>query len=143
MKALLVLLSLGTVSLLTFNGCGKKEPPPPAAYEISGVKIDIPRLQAAFAKTPALQPTLNSAISQLRYGKEAHRPRSFVRTCVLAYQAACLARNPAKAAFPERVASDMVSKKTLDWSTGLLLPATEISHRQGLGARPRFLIARL
>jgi len=69
MKALLVLLSLGTVSLLTFNGCGKKEPPPQAAYDISGVKVDIPKLQATFVNSPDLQPALNQAVSQLRYGQ--------------------------------------------------------------------------
>jgi len=69
MKPLVLLSCLSLTCLITLPGCGKKEPPPPAAYEISGVKIDIPKLQAAFAKTPELQPTLNSAISQLRYGQ--------------------------------------------------------------------------
>jgi hypothetical protein len=67
-------------------------------------------------------------------------PYTALRPDVMDYQAACLARNAANAAFPERVVSDMVSKKS-DWSTCLLFQATEISHRQGLGRRPRFLMA--
>ena len=50
-------------------------------------------------------------------------------------------RNSDNAAFPALVASDMLSKKS-DWRTGLFFPATYISYLQGLGGRPRLLMAR-
>jgi len=55
---------------LAFAGCGKKEPPTPPAYEISGVKVDMPKLQAAFAGAPPeLTSDINTATSMVRYGQ--------------------------------------------------------------------------
>jgi hypothetical protein len=69
MKPLTILLSFGTAGLLIFGGCGKKDVPSQAPYDISGVKVDIPKLQATFVNSPDLQPILNQAVSQLRYGQ--------------------------------------------------------------------------
>jgi hypothetical protein len=55
--------------LFVFSGCGKKEPPHNAPYDIGGVKVDIPKLQQMFSTTPDLQPPVNQAVSQLRYGR--------------------------------------------------------------------------
>jgi hypothetical protein len=56
---------------LAFTGCGKKAPPAPAAYDINGVKVDVPALQAAFSGTPNadIQAAINDVSSDLRYGQ--------------------------------------------------------------------------
>ena len=70
MKALILLFVLCAAPLIALTGCGKKEGVASMTpYEISGVKVDIPKLQQAFANSPDLQPELNQAVSQLRYGQ--------------------------------------------------------------------------
>ena len=51
-----------------YVGCKKKEPAL-APYEISGVKVDMPKLQQTFADAkPELQGPLNETSSNVRYG---------------------------------------------------------------------------
>jgi|SRR6185295_6132213 hypothetical protein len=58
--------------LLAFAGCGKKAPAVPPAYEVSGVKIDIPKLQQAMQGAPQeTQTDLNQTTAMLRYGQYA------------------------------------------------------------------------
>ena len=57
--------------LLAFAGCGHKqtiEEPPP--YDVSGVQVDIPKLQQAFATSPD-KVKLNQALMMIRYGQYA------------------------------------------------------------------------
>ncbi len=68
-----VFLAIGiTITILVaFTGCGKKQPAATSAYEINGVKVDIPALQAAFVGSPFpdIQAAVNDASSNLRYGQ--------------------------------------------------------------------------
>src|SRR5438445_680072 len=41
-----------TALLFVLAGCGKKQPAVQPAYEINGVKVDVPKLQDAFAGAP-------------------------------------------------------------------------------------------
>jgi len=51
-------------------GCGKKQPAVSPPYEISGVKLDMPRLQEAFmGAPPELVANVNETASGLRYGQ--------------------------------------------------------------------------
>ena len=55
--------------LLCLAGCGKKQPVSPPAYEINGVKVDVPRLEDAFAGAPPeIQADVNQTTMGLRYG---------------------------------------------------------------------------
>ena len=55
--------------LLVVGGCGKKQPTTPPAYEINGVKVDVPKLQEAFAgASPEIQADVNQTTLNLRYG---------------------------------------------------------------------------
>jgi len=55
--------------LLLVGGCGKKQPTAPPAYEINGVKVDVPKLQQAFAGSPPeIQADVNQTTLNLRYG---------------------------------------------------------------------------
>ena len=55
--------------LLVVAGCGKKQPVAPPAYEINGVKVDVPKLQHAFANSPPeIQADVNQTTLNLRYG---------------------------------------------------------------------------
>jgi hypothetical protein len=67
---------------LAFSGCGKKGPPAPSAYEINGVKVDMPALQAAFAGTqnPDLQAAINDVSSDLRYGQYMKAMHAWIRS---------------------------------------------------------------
>ena len=59
-----------TLLLLGFVGCGEKQPPPLAARDISGVKVDMPKLEQEFVNAP--QEVLNlvhETSSNLRYGQ--------------------------------------------------------------------------
>ena len=49
MNAVQIKFGVLVAGLLAFTGCGKKAPQIPAAYEVSGVKVDMPKLQQAFA----------------------------------------------------------------------------------------------
>ena len=49
MNAEQIIFGILVAGLLAFSGCGKKAPQIPAAYEVSGVKVDMPKLQQAFA----------------------------------------------------------------------------------------------
>jgi len=58
-----------SVLLLGFTGCRKKQPATPPPYEINGVKVDVPRLQDAFAGAPPeIQADVNQTTLNLRYG---------------------------------------------------------------------------
>jgi len=55
--------------LLLVGGCGKKQPTASPAYEINGVKVDVPKLQEAFAGSPPeIQADVNQTTRNLRYG---------------------------------------------------------------------------
>ena len=55
--------------LLVVAGCGKKQPAASPAYEINGVKVDVPKLQEAFAgASPEIQADVNQTTLNLRYG---------------------------------------------------------------------------
>jgi len=58
-----------TVLLFVLAGCGKKQPAVQPAYEIKGVKVDVPKLQDAFAGAPPeIQADVNQTTLNLRYG---------------------------------------------------------------------------
>lgn len=70
MKTQNFLLGLVVTIALTFTACGKKQPPAPSAYEVSGVNVDMPALQTAFVGAPQdAQAAVNDAASNLRYGQ--------------------------------------------------------------------------
>jgi len=54
-----------------FTGCNKKQPTPPSVYEINGVKVDMPALQAAVVGSPFpdIQAAVNDSSLDLRYGQ--------------------------------------------------------------------------
>ncbi len=61
-------LIISTV-FLVLAGCGKKQPAIQPAYEINGVKVDVPKLQEAFASSPPeIQADVNQTTLNLRYG---------------------------------------------------------------------------
>jgi hypothetical protein len=63
-------ISCLAVCVLLFPGCGKKEPPAPQSYDISGVKVDMPKLQTTFQNAPPeLLNPVNTASSMVRYGQ--------------------------------------------------------------------------
>src|SRR6266851_3005546 len=66
-----LLIGILITVLAAFTGCGKKQPAAPSAYEINGVKVDIPALQAAFVGSPFpdIQAAVNDTSSDLRYGQ--------------------------------------------------------------------------
>ena len=58
-----------SVLLLGLAGCGKKKPVVQPPYEMSGVKVDVPKLQQAFVGAPPeLQADVNQTALNLRYG---------------------------------------------------------------------------
>lgn len=65
------LISLVVIGLATVAGCGKKgETSAPPPYEASGIKVDLPKLQQAFATAePELAAPVNDAVSGFRYGQ--------------------------------------------------------------------------
>jgi hypothetical protein len=64
------LVGISLVLLAGLAACGKKQPPVSPAAEISGVKVDMPKLQAAFVGAPQeLQTDVNQTASSLRYGQ--------------------------------------------------------------------------
>lgn len=67
-KPLPVILLLA--SSVAFCSCGKKQPPAPPPAEISGVKVDVPKLRQSFTgAAQELQSDLNTFTSSLRYGQ--------------------------------------------------------------------------
>ena|ERR1051326_5194995 len=67
-KALPVMLLLA--SAVAFSGCGKKQPATPPPAEISGIKVDVPKLrQALSGAAQEAQSDLNMFTSSLRYGQ--------------------------------------------------------------------------
>ena len=71
MKTRGILIGIVITILSAFTGCGKKQPAAAPAYEINGVKVDIPALQAAFVGSPFpdIQAAVNDTSSDLRYGQ--------------------------------------------------------------------------
>src|SRR6266581_9444570 len=70
MNAEQIMFGVLIAGLLAFTGCGKKEPQIPAAYEIRGVKVDMPRLEQAFAGAGNdLQADVVQTASNIRYGQ--------------------------------------------------------------------------
>jgi hypothetical protein len=65
------ILSAALIGLtLAFSACGKKAAPASSAYEISGVQVHVPDLQAAFVgANPDLSAALNDFSSDIRYGQ--------------------------------------------------------------------------
>jgi len=65
------ILSAVVIALtLSLSACGKKAPPTPQYYEISGVKVSMPGLQAAFVgANPDLSAAVNDVTSDVRYGQ--------------------------------------------------------------------------
>ena len=63
-------LGIALAVVVSFTGCGKKQPPAPSAFEVNGVKVDMPALQSAIVgASPDLQAAVNNASSDLRYGQ--------------------------------------------------------------------------
>ncbi len=59
-----------TASAVGISGCGKKQPTTLPAAEISGVKVDIPKLrQSLVDAAPEVQAELNQVTSNVRYGQ--------------------------------------------------------------------------
>ena len=64
-KTVIALLVLATAA---FAGCRKKEPPPPQAYTISGVKVDSPKLAVSLATaSPEARANVTDFQMALRY----------------------------------------------------------------------------
>jgi hypothetical protein len=58
--------------ILGVAACSKKAPPPPQYLEISGVKIELPKLQEVFnAGTPEQKANIANISSSIRYGQYA------------------------------------------------------------------------
>ena len=63
-------VGISLVLLAGLAACGKKQPAVSPPAEISGVKVDMPKLQAAFVGAPQeLQTDVNQTASSLRYGQ--------------------------------------------------------------------------
>src|SRR5437879_2385173 len=69
MKPRICVLLLLVVASLTQSGCGKKAPPLAAAPDAGGVKVDMPKLYAAFATSdPGARAQAADAERDFRYG---------------------------------------------------------------------------
>jgi hypothetical protein len=69
MKTINVLQGFVAVLVLVSAGCGKSNNTP-AAPQMNGVTVDIPKLTEAFANaSPELKSTVTQAGSNIRYGK--------------------------------------------------------------------------
>jgi len=67
-KTLLAIVLMASAA--GFCGCGKKQPPAPPPAEISGIKVDVPKLrQALSGSAQEVQSDLNMFTSSLRYGQ--------------------------------------------------------------------------
>jgi hypothetical protein len=68
---ILVCFLSATLLVFVFSGCGKKnEMPPTTPMDISGVKVDFPKLQQEFANAPQdVLDSVHQAQSGLRYGQ--------------------------------------------------------------------------
>ncbi len=86
---------------LVLPGCGKKGPQSPSAYDVSGVKIDVPKFQQAFetagddVKAPATE-----AVSHIRYGQYAEALMSLDK----------LVNNPALSEPQKKVVNDVIEQ---------------------------------
>jgi len=70
MNAEQIMFGVLVAGLLAFTGCGKKEPQIPVAYEIKGVKVDMPKLEQAFAGAGNdLKIDVVQTASNIRYGQ--------------------------------------------------------------------------
>lgn len=68
-RSLTFLLSIVLLGFV-FAGCGKKEPEAPAAQDISGVKVDLPKLQHEFANAPQdVLDSVHQLTASVRYGQ--------------------------------------------------------------------------
>jgi len=95
------LFSLLALCFISLSGCGKKDPPPPTAYEVSGVKVDMPKLQAAFAEAPPeISTDVNQTSAALRYGQYERALQSLDR----------LINNPALTEPQKKVVTDVIEQ---------------------------------
>ena len=72
MRSHLKTYSVGLLMLLLLgvSGCGKKQPAVPEPLDVSGVKVNIPKLNQEFAAAaPEMQADVHEASSDLRYGQ--------------------------------------------------------------------------
>ena len=61
-----VLMAVG----VAYSGCGKKAPPTPPPAEISGIKVDVPKLRQTLSGAPQeVMSDMNMFTSSLRYGQ--------------------------------------------------------------------------
>ena len=87
--------------LFVVGGCGKKQPTAPPAYEIKGVKVDVPKLQQAFAGSPPeIQADVNQTTLNLRYGMYEKSLMALDR----------LANNPAVNDTQKKVVNDLIEQ---------------------------------
>ena len=87
--------------LLVVAGCGKKQPTTPPAYEVNGVKVDVPRLQEAFSGSPPeIQADVNQTTLNLRYGMYEKSLMALDR----------LANNPAVNDTQKKVVNDLIEQ---------------------------------
>jgi len=64
-----LLVTVLMASAVAFSGCGKKQSSDPSAFEISGVKVDLPKLEKALEANPELLIVVNNAKLEVRYGR--------------------------------------------------------------------------
>src|SRR5712691_12731821 len=70
MNAEQIMFGVLVAGLLAFTGCGKNELKYKTAYEIRGVKVDMPKLEQAFAGAGNdLQAAVVQTTSNIRYGQ--------------------------------------------------------------------------
>src|SRR5947209_4189494 len=87
--------------LLVMVGCGKKQQATPPAYEVSGVKVDIPKLQQAFASaSDDLKSEVNQMGSFIRYGQYINVLASLDK----------LANNPALSDDQKKVVNEVIEQ---------------------------------
>ena len=70
MKAKTLLAVVLMAVAVSHSGCGKKAPPTPPPAEISGIKVDVPKLRQTLSGAPQeVMSDMNMFTSSLRYGQ--------------------------------------------------------------------------
>jgi len=86
---------------LALPGCGKKGPQGPSAYDVSGVKLDVPKFQQAFETAgDDVKPVAAEAVSHIRYGQYAEALMSLDK----------LANNPALSEPQKKAVNDVIEQ---------------------------------